>query len=190
MEKEQRINEVNAGNRTDKSQHIFTYESGLVEINGVSIGLPSEEFQRALIEQGFTIVEETEDSVIIKGNIEGLGSCFLKIFKANDTIRLVIVLTEHKYNEEEMLTVFEQVKEDLPGDVLYDDGGYGVLPKPHEVRHFWDFNQGYVTINWQGYKDTETNESSLHERECSDNITFWIRKPIIKDEEYWRSEVD
>ena len=120
----------------------------------------------------------------IKGKIDGLGVCFLKIFggkgSMKDSIGLVIVSTEHKYSEDEMMAVFEQVKEELPDSPLYDDGGYGVLPKPHEIRHFWDFKQGYVTINWDGGPDGDG---------C-DNITFWLRKPIVKDEAYWRSEVD
>ncbi len=163
-----------------KKQRIFTLDSGRVEVNGISLGLPLATFQESLIEQGFVLVDKGSP-IVLKGNINGLGTCFLKIFREKDPVAdligLVIIITEHKYNENEMMEIFEQLKEDLHDDPLYDDGGYGVLPKPHEIRHFWDIAQGYVTINWHGDDDR-------------DNITFWLRKPLVKDEAYWRSEVD
>ena len=177
----------------ENKRHILACESGYIKINGISLGLSPKEFHSALLEQGFTVVDK-DDPIVLKGNIEGLGTCFVKLFgtKGSETeaVSLVIVITESKYNEDEMMVVFHQMEEDLLGNALYDDGGYGVRPKPHEINHFWDLDQGYVTIQWDGYNYSRGNEPNFPKGDGLDQIAIWLRKPLIKDEAYWRSEVD
>ena len=154
----------------EKSKHIFTYDSGFIELNGISVGLSAQEFQNRLIDQGFTC-----DEGIFKGIVNGLGDCIVKVLGGNDEIWTVLITTRSRFTEEDMLSVFKKVNEDFPCDPRYDDHGYGVMPQPHEINHFWDFDQGHVTMQW------EDNDKP---------ISFWLRKPLIKDEQYWQSEVD
>ena len=152
-------------------QQIFTLAEGHIKIKGVYVGFPKETARKALLEQGFTIVEEQAERLVLKGDIEHLGVCRLTI-TGDISIGKILVTTEKKYNEEEATAIFEQVKEELPDWPRYDYNGYGVSPRPHEIDFFWDLKEGLVKIRWDGH------------------ILFDIMGPIVKDEEYWRSEVD
>ena len=164
---------------------IFTLENGRVKVKGAYVGLSKESAKKSLLEQGFTIVEEYIERLVLKGNIEPLGVCRLTIV-GNMSIGKIVITTEKKYNEEEMMTIFEQVKEELPDWPRYDYNGWGVSPKPHEIDYFWDLEEGLVKIVWDGYNI----KSFSHNKDGIDNISFEIWGPIVKDEEYWRSEVD
>ena len=124
------------------------------------------------------------------GDVVGLGPCTLKVYRTGNALGLVIIITERKYREEEMMQVFDQMKEDLPGDPLYDDGCSGVPPTRGQIRHFWDLDEGHVTIEWDGYSRAEDGGPGQPMREALDHIYLWLRRPIVKDEAYWRSEVD
>ena len=85
-----------------------------------------------------------------------------------------------------MLPIMEYMKRTMPTGMLYDDHGYGVLPKPHEVQHFWAVPQGEVHMTWDGIN-----------RPSSDGLDYvtielWDIGLLnqTRDEEYWRSEVD
>ena len=173
----------------ENEQHIITFDSGRLAINGLSLRAPLDVFLESLIGQGFS-VDEKDNPFTCFGNIVGLGPCTLKVFRKGNTVGTVIVITDRKYNEEEMMRVFERMKKDLPGDPLYDDGGYGVWPTRRVINHFWDLDQGHVTFQWDGYARVGDNDPSQPEREALDHIALWLRPPIVKDEAYWRSEVD
>ena len=95
-------------------QHIFTISDGSVKIKGIYVGLPVESVKKILYEQGFTIVAEQSDRVILKdrkclvlkGNIEPLGVCKLTIWGDN-SIGSMDITTEKKYTEEEMMKSFD-----------------------------------------------------------------------------------
>lgn len=174
-------------------QRIFTIGDGIVKIKDIYVGLPVESAKKILYEQGFVIMAEQTDRValkdikclVLKGNIETLGVCKLTIWGDN-SIGRIDIKTEKKYSEEEMMEIFNQVKEELPDWPRYDYNGFGVSPKVHEINHFWDFEEGFITIKWDG---GNVNMFS-HNKDGKDNISFEIMRPIVKDEAYWRSEVD
>lgn len=166
-------------------QQIFTLTNGRVNVKGIYVGLPIESARKMLLEQSFTIKEEDTERLDLKGNIDPLGVCHLRIW-GNNSIGRIVITTEKKYTEEEMMAIFEQVKEELPGSPRYDYNGFGVSPKPHEINFFWDLEEGVVTIVWDGYN---VNMFS-HNNDGIDKISFEMMGPIVKDEAYWRSEVD
>ena len=161
-----------------RDQHFFKLEDGRVKIKGVYIGLPIEKAVQMLINMGF--------SNDFKGNIEGLGVCRLTI-QGNENVGYIVVFTEHMFTEEEALVIMNQVSTDFSAEPGFDYNGYGVEPKPHEIDHFWDINEGLVTIRWDGFN---VHGYSSKNKDGLDHIVFSISGPVVKDEEYWRSEVD
>lgn len=169
----------------ENKQQIFTIRNGRVNVQGIYVGLPVESAKKLLLEQDFTIDKEDVEGINLNGYFNQLGVCKLRIW-GNRFVGRIIVTTEKKYTEEEMMEVFEQVKVELPGEPGYDYNGFGVSPKAHEMNYFWDLEEGIVKILWDGYN---VNMFS-HNKDGIDKISFDIMGPIVKDEAYWRSEVD
>lgn len=169
------------------NNHIFIVEDGRVKIKGIYVGLPLEQLKPVLMEQGFTIADNNSSPRVFVGNIEGLGNCCLTIREGKDTVGAIVIRTECKCSEEEAQAVFEQVMNDLHAEPGFDYNGFGITPKPHEIDHFWDLNEGLLKINWDGFN---IHGFSFKNDDGLDHISFWLQGPIIKDEEYWRSEVD
>lgn len=161
-----------------KDQHIFKLEEGCVKIKGVYIGLPIEKAIQMLLNQGF--------SNDFKGNIEGLGVCKLT-FRGSEYVGYIVVSTERKFTEEETLVIMDQVSTDFSAKPGFDYNDFGITPKPHEINHFWDLSEGVVTIKWDGFN---VDGFSSKDNNGMDHIVFGISGPVVKDEEYWRSEVD
>lgn len=161
-----------------RKQHIFKLEDGRVKIKGVYIGLPIEKAIQMLLNQGFC-----ND---LKGNIEGLGVCKLTI-RGSENVGYIVVSTERKFTEEEALAIMNQVSSDFTDKPQFDYNDFGIKSKPHEIDHFWDLNEGVVKIQWDGFN---VQGYSFKNSDGLDHIVFSICGPIVKDEEYWRSEVD
>ena len=161
-----------------KDRHIFNLEDGHIKIMGVYIGLSLEKAQQILLEQGF--------NSDFKGHIEGLGICKISI-RGNTDVGSIAIFTERKFTEEEALAIFNQVSSDFSTKPGFDYNGFGITPKPHEINHFWDLSEGFVTIKWDGFN---VDGFSFKENGGIDSIVFSISGPVVKDEEYWRSEVD
>lgn len=165
------------------NNHIFIVEDGRVKIKGIYVGLPTEQLIPVLLEQGFTI---SSPSVFV-GDIEGLGNCRLTIREGKDSVGLIGIRTKGKCTEEEVRAVIEQVNNDLHAKPGFDYNGFGIASKPHEIDHFWDIDEGMLTIQWDGFNIhgfSSKNDDGL------DHISFCLQGPVVKDEEYWRSEVD
>ena len=161
-----------------KDQHIFKLEEGCVKIKGVYIGLPIEKAIQMLLNHGF--------SNDFKGNIEGLGVCKLT-FRGSENVGYIVVSTERKFTEEEALVIMDQVSTDFSAKPGFDYNDFGITPKPHEINHFWDLSEGLVTIKWDGFN---VDGFSSKDNNGMDHIVFSMSGPVVKDEEYWRSEVD
>ena len=159
-------------------QHIFKLEDGRVKIKGVYIGLPIEKAIQMLLNQGF--------SNDFKGNIEGLGVCKLTI-RGSENVGYIVVSTERKFTEEETLAIMNQISTVFSTRPGFDYNDFGIAPKPHENNHFWDLSEGVVTIKWDGLN---VDGFSLKDNDGTDHIVFSVSGPVVKDEEYWRSEVD
>ena len=169
------------------NNHIFTVEDGRVKIKGIYVGLPIEQLMPVLLEQGFTIADNNSRPREFEGNIEGLGNCSLTIREGKDSVGSIGIRTKCKCTEEEVRAVIEQVNDDLHAMPGFDYNGFGIAPKPHEIDHFWDTTEGLLKIMWDGFN---THGFSSKNDDGLDHITIWVQGPVVKDEEYWRSEVD
>lgn len=114
------------------------------------------------------------------------GKCSIQVVGSSDHVTHVRIMTDRRMSEEEMLPMLEYMERTMPTGMLYDDHGYGTLPKPHEVQHFWAVPQGEVHMTWDGIN-----------RPRADGLDYVIIElwdidllNQTRDEEYWRSEVD
>lgn len=161
-----------------EEQHIFKLEDGRVKIKGLYIDLPIEKTKQLLF--------SWEHGNNFKGYIGGLGTCKLTI-SGSKNVDYIIITTERKFTEEETLAIMDQVSTDFSAKPGFDYNDYGVVPKPHEIDYFWDISEGFVTIRWDGFN---VGLFSSKKNDGLDYIEFCIRRPVVKDEAYWRSEVD
>ena len=152
-------------------------------MDGISPYYSMEETLKRLSGKGFVRTDDTAHGAIsYKGILSGLGTCSISLHGKDDGIRLIIISTESTFDEDEAFAILGQIEEDLESESRYDDGGYGVPIEPHIIRHFWDLDQGYVEMFW----DTKFSRHG----DDRNGIYFWFRPPTVKDEAYWRSEVD
>lgn len=113
------------------------------------------------------------------------GECTLDI-GSQEHVSYVGLKTIRRMNEEEVQPLFDYMKESMPSDVYYDDGGYGVPAEPHRINHFWPLPQGEVYMRWHGL-DFNFDNGMDYVR-----IELWEQSRLneCRDEAYWRSEVD
>ena len=160
--------------------NIFVGEEHLRVGDIVSLGIPSSEFREAV--SSWRHRENVTSPNIF---LPKFGECTLDI-GSQENVGYAGLVTTRKMNEEEVLLLFEYMKENMPIGVHYDDGGYGVPAEPHRINHFWPLPQGEVYMRWHGLDF------------CFDvgldyvRIELWdyIRLKECRDEVYWRSEVD
>lgn len=146
----------------------------------VSLGIPSLEFREAVSSWRHRENETSPNIFLPK-----FGECTLDI-GSQDNVGYAELVTTRKMNEEEMLPLFEYMKESMSIGVHYDDGGYGVPAEPHRINHFWPLPQGEVYMKWHGL-DFSFDDGLDYVR-----IELWDYTHLkeCRDEAYWRSEVD
>ena len=147
----------------------------------VSLGIPSTECREAV--SSWRQRENVASPNIIWPKF---GECTLD-FCSPEIIGYAGLETTKRMSEEEVLPLFEYMKESMPVGARYDDGGYGVPAPPHEINHFWSLPQGEVYMRWHGLRHFSWYNGLDNVR-----IELWeqFRLNEIRDEEYWRSEVD
>ena len=147
----------------------------------VSLGIPSSEFREAV--SSWRHRENVTSPNIF---MPKFGECTLDI-GSQENVGYVELKTTRKMTEGEVLPLFEYMKESMPIDVHYDDGGYGVPAPPHEINHFWPLPQGEVYMRWHGLRDFSWYNGLDYVR-----IELWEQSRLneCRDEAYWRSEVD
>jgi len=147
----------------------------------VSLGIPSSEFREAV--SSWRHRENVTSPNIF---LPKFGECTLDI-GSQDNVGYAGLVTTRKMNEEEVLLLFEYMKENMPIGVHYDDGGYGVPAEPHRINHFWPLPQGEVYMRWHGLDHFSWCNGQDYVR-----IELWDHSRLseCRDEVYWRSEVD
>lgn len=121
------------------------------------------------------------------------GPCTVHAY-GKDVIGHVHLITDRKMSEEEMLPLLEYMNQSMPMEPLYNDHGYGVLPKPHEVNLIWSLPQGEVTMDWDGFNYTRGDEPNHPLGDGLDYVRIvltdcdYLRRS--RDEAYFRSLVD
>ncbi len=166
-----------------KDMNIFVGSEHLRIADIVNLNIPYREFNQAIT--SWRIKEKWSVFYI---NLPKFGECSISIMGYDDNLNVnhVKLSTSRLISEEEMLPMFEYMKESMPIGDFYDDGGYGLLPEPHRVNHFWPLPQGEVHMRWDGFGLGRRNGKDSVEIELKDCTLVHV----LHDEEYWRSEVD
>lgn len=159
-----------------EDSNIFVGSEHLRIANIVSLGIPRQEF--------VSIVSSwhlREGSNYVR--LPKFGECSIAIDNS-EIIGYAKLETRRRFNEDEMHSLFDYMKETMPLEDYYDDGGYGVPPEPGVIRHFWPLPQGTVHMHWNPYNNSpglDYVKIELYDHTAIEEI---------QDEEYRRSEVD
>lgn len=173
------IKYLNGSGQTDRNIFVGTEHLRIGDI--VSLGIPFLEFEKAV--SGWRKRENVANPNIV---LPKFGECILEDIGSQENVGHVNLRTTRRMTEDEVLPLFEYMKESMPVGASYDDGGYGVPAPPHRINHFWPLSQGEVYMRWHGL-DFKFDEGLDDLR-----IELWEQSWLneIRGEEYWRSEVD
>lgn len=147
----------------------------------VSLGIPASEFSEAV-----SSWRQRENVTSPNIFLPKFGECTLDI-GSQENVGWVVLETVRKMSEEEVLPLFDYMRESMPIGARYDDGGYGVPAPPHKINHFWPLPLGEVYMRWHGLRDFCWYNGLDYVR-----LELWEQSWLneIRDEAYWRSEVD
>jgi hypothetical protein len=160
------------------------------------LNMPAEEFNDSILKtDGISLCDRDERRMIYKGELPVFGPCNIHVdIPTEFPICHVRITTERKVSEEEMLPMLEYMKQNMPCESYYDDHGYRVMPKPHEIELIWELPQGNVNMHWDGFNYDRGNAPIFPQGDGCDFVTInlWDCSSIqrSRDEAYWRSEVD
>ena len=169
------------GNKGLEDKNMFVGSEHLRIANIVSLNIPSPKFNHTL-----SLWREKEKVAPPNIILPKFGECSLDI-GTQEHVGYVGLKTTRRMSEEEVLPLFDYMRESMPIGDYYDDGDYGVPAPPHEINHFWPLPQGEVYMRWHGLRDFSWNNGLDYVR-----IELWdcSRLRECRDEAYWRSEVD
>lgn len=161
--------------RASDDFNMFVGDQHLRIGNLVSLNIPQKEFHLQRVE--FPI----------------FGPCTVRAYGTGMTTHVSLV-TERRLSEEEMLPILDYMMKSMPMEPYYNDQGYGIMPKSHEISHFWELPQGRVEMNWDGFNYTRGDKPNQPRGDGMDyiRIELWDRVCLqqTRDEEYYRSLVD
>lgn len=125
------------------------------------------------------------------GTLPVFGECSIQAVDEDPMVRNVWITTSRRMSEAEMLPLLEYMKRTMSVSVLYNDHGYGVLPKPHELCHFWRLPQGEVHMTWDGFDYGYGKDANIPHGDGLDYVTVWLRDYTllkeVRDEAWYRS---
>ena len=134
-----------------------------------------------------------KDFNIHKADLPIFGPCSVHAY-GKEVVTHINLSTERKLSEEEMLPMLEYMKKSMPVESSYDDYGYGVMPKPHEINLFWELPQGKVKMSWDGFNYTRGDEPNQPRGDGMDYVRIELWDCVVlqqtRDEAYYRSLVD
>ena len=113
-------------------------------------------FREEILKQtGYSLYCEDDQRKTFECRLPVFGRCSITVHDSNisgkDMVGLVVVMTKRKISEGEMMPMLEYMKQTIDTEPYYDDHGYGVEPKPHEINLRWDLPQGRVGMTWNGF---------------------------------------
>ncbi len=121
------------------------------------------------------------------------GPCTVRTY-GTDIITHVYLETERRLSEEEMLPILEYMKKSMPMEQYYNDHGYGIMPKSHEIDLFGELPQGRVEMSWDGFNNTRGDNPEQPRGDGMDYIRIELCDCVFlrqtRDGAYYRSLVD
>ena len=111
--------------------------------------------EQILKQTGYSLSSEDDQRKTFDCILPVFGSCSVTVhdsgISGKNLIGLVVVKTKRKISEDEMIPMLEYMKQTIVTEPHFEDHGYGVSPKPHEIDLRWDLPQGRVGMTWNGY---------------------------------------
>ena len=114
---------------------------------------------------GYSLHCEDNQRKSFRCELPVFGSCTLTVhdsgISGKNLVGLVVVKTIWKISETKMLKMLEYMKQTIGTEPHFDDHGYGVSPKPHEIDLRWDLPQGRIGMCWN---ETDCVSITLRDR--------------------------
>ena len=113
-------------------------------------------FSEGILKQaGFSLTREYDQRNTFRCELPVFGSCTITVhdsgISGKNLVGMVVVKTIWKISETKMLKMLEYMKQTIGTEPHYDDHGYGVSPRPHEINLRWDLPQGRIGMTWDGF---------------------------------------
>ncbi len=113
-------------------------------------------FSEEILKQaGYSLTSEDGQRKTFRCELPVFGSCTVTVhdsgISGKNLVGLVVVKTIWKISEAKMLKMLEYMKQTIDKDPHFDDHGYGVGPRPHEIDLRWDLPQGRIGMTWSGF---------------------------------------
>lgn len=130
-------------------------------------------FSEGILKQsGYSLYSEDDLKKTFSCELPVFGSCSVTVhdsgISGKDLIGLVIVKTQRRISEDEMMPMLKYMKQTIDTEPYYDDHGYGGSPRPHEIDLRWDLPQGRVGMTWDGFRNPcETDCVAITLRDCA-----------------------
>jgi hypothetical protein len=137
-------------------------------------------FSEEILKQaGYSLTSEDGQRKTFRCELPVFGSCTVTVhdsgISGKNLVGLVVVKTIWKINEAKMLKMLEYMKQTIGKEPHYDDHGYGVSPRPHEIDLRWDLPQGRIGMTWDGFNYTYGTESNHPKGDGTDFVFITLR---------------
>ena len=113
-------------------------------------------FSEEILKQaGYSLTSEDGQRKTFRCELPVFGSCTVTVhdsgISGKNLVGQVVVKTKWKISEAKMLKMLEYMKQTIGKEPYFDDHGYGVGPRPHEIDLRWDLPQGRIGMTWSGF---------------------------------------
>ena len=176
--------------------NMFIFWEHLSIRHHAQLNTSAEVFNNAILNwYGYSLCYRDERRMTYEGELPVFGPCYIHVdIPKESPICHVRIVSQQKIDEKGMSPMLEYMRKSMPIEPYYDDGGYRVLPKPHEIRLCWELPQGNVIIKWDGFNYTRGDGENHPQSDGLDyvEVELWDCSCIqrSRDEAFWRSEVD
>ena len=143
--------------------NMFVGEDHLCILQHTMLNTSLVTFCEGILKQaGFSLSNENDQKKTFRCELPVFGSCSVTAhdsgISGKDLVGLVVVKTTGKISEDEMIPMLEYMKQTIDLEPYYDDHGYGVSPKPHEIDLRWDLPQGRIGMTWDGFNNANKTD--------------------------------
>lgn len=131
------------------------------------------DFREEILKQaGYSLTGEDNHLKTFRCELPVFGSCTVTVhdsgISGKDLVGLVVVKTIWKISETKMLKMLEYMKQTIGLEPHFDDHGYGVSPRPHEIDLRWDLPQGRIGMTWDGFSSPYLTDCvAISLRDCA-----------------------
>lgn len=160
--------------------NLFVGEDHLCIQQHISLNTSLVAFSEEILKQaGYSLSREDDQRKTFRCELPVFGSCTVTVhdsgISGKNLVGLVVVKTIWKINEAKMLKMLDYMKQTIGKEPHYDDHGYGVSPRPHEIDLRWDLPQGRIGMTWDGFNYTYGTESNHPKGDGTDFVFITLR---------------